>query len=310
MRNFLKRKMKIIKSGFGILLGGLLVFLIVVLILDKLETKSISATENLDKANPNDTLLEQTAEGKSREENLVNFPFRGNKLIRAIPNDAFGVGEKLVYSVGYGMIKAGQASLEVKDITKLDGHKCFHIVSTAKSNKFFSLFFNVDDKIESFMDVYGLYSLRFEKRLMEGKYRANAYIDFDQEKNLAISGKDTIPIPPYVQDALSVLYYARTQKLEVGKSISIDNHTDRKNYLLEVKVHRKETVEVPAGKFNCLVVEPILKGNSIFKYEGRLLVWLTDDERKMPVFMKSKAIFIGSINASLEEYHLGEVGKY
>ena len=159
------------------------------------------------------------------------------------------------------------------------------------------------------MDVYGLYSLRFEKHLIEGKFQADAYIDFDQEKNLAISGKDTISTSPYVQDALSVFYYARTQKLEVGKSILIENHTDRKNYLLEVKVHRKEKVKVPAGEFDCIVVEPLLRGSTIFKHEGKLTVWLTDDQKKMPVLMKSKA-FIGSISASLTEYRLGEVGKY
>jgi len=294
---------------------GLLVFLIVVVmvfLLSESRTKKILATNSTENnsslASP-DTLLKEGTKQDSSSIGLNKLPFRGGGLTRAIPNNAFGAGERLVYSVGYGMIKAGEASLEVEDATKLNGNRCFHIISTAKSNKFFSFFFNVDDRVESYMDVYGLFSLRFEKHLIEGKFRAEAYVQFDQKRSLAISGKDTIPTSRYVQDALSVLYYARTQKLEVGKSISVDNYADRKNYLLEIKVHRKETVEVPAGKFDCIVIEPQLKGSTIFKHEGKLTVWLTDDEKKMPVLMKSKA-FIGSVSASLKEYRLGEVGKY
>ncbi|MCJ7507337.1 MAG: DUF3108 domain-containing protein [candidate division Zixibacteria bacterium] len=294
---------------------GLFVFLIVVgmaLLLSESRTRKTLATDSVEidsSAILSDTLLENKMKQEISGIGFDNPTFRGSELNRAISNNAFGAGERLVYSVGYGMIKAGEASLEVEDVTKLDGNKCFHIISTAKSNKFFSFFFNVDDRVESYMDVYGLFSLRFEKHLIEGKFRAEAYVQFDQKRSLAISGKDTISTSHYVQDALSVLYYARTQKLEVGKSISVDNYADRKNYLLEIKVHRKETVEVPAGKFDCIVVEPQLKGSTIFKHEGKLTVWLTDDEKKMPVLMKSKA-FIGSVSASLKEYRLGEVGKY
>jgi hypothetical protein len=303
------------REKFEVILRGFFVFLVVfgiAVLLSKSKAKSILATDSMQIDSSlvsADTLLERGMEQGMLGISLNNPPFRGSGLNRAIPNNAFGVEERLVYSVGYGIIKAGEASLEVRDITRLDGNKCFHIISTAKSNKFFSFFFNVDDKVETFLDVYGLYPLRFEKHLIEGKFRADAYIDFDHKRNLAISGKDTISIPPYAQDALSVLYYTRTQKLEVGKSISVDNHTDRKNYLLEIKVHAKETVEVPAGKFDCLVVEPLLKGSTVFKHEGKLTVWLTDDEKRMPVLMKSKA-FIGSVSASLKEYHLGEIGKY
>ena len=304
------------KKNFKNILGKIFVSLLVlslIIVIARYELKKSWATDAATEDSSlksDDISSEITANEQMRGFDFQSPLFRGSGLARAIPNQAFGVGEKLVYSVGYGMIKAGEASMEIKEITKIGENKCFHILSSAKSSKFFSVFFKVNDKIESFVDVYGLYPLRFEKHLMEGKYRADAYVEFDQKRKLAISGKDTIPIPVYVQDALSVLYYARTQKLEVGKSISVENYADKKNYLLEIKVYRKETVKVPAGKFDCIVVEPFLKGSTVFKHEGKLLVWLTDDQKKMPVLMKSKASFLGSINVSLKEYCLGEVGKY
>lgn len=233
------------------------------------------------------------------------------KFKRVATNHAFGVGERLEFSVGYGMIKAGTAVMEIPEMVKLEGRKCYHIISTAQSNKVFSVFFKVDDKVESFMDVHGLYSLRYDKHLREGKFKADVSMIFDQDNHLAIyhSGKDTFPAPEYAQDVLSAFYYVRTQDLKVGKSIFVDNHTDKKNYPLEVKVLRKEKVKVPAGEFDCVVVEPLLKTPGIFEQKGSLTVWLTDDEMKMPVLMKSKVI-IGSISTELVSYKLGEVGKY
>ena len=233
------------------------------------------------------------------------------KFKRVVSNRAFGVGERLEFSVGYGVIKAGTAVMEIPEMVKLNGRKCYHIVSTAKSNKFFSVFFKVDDKVESFMDVHGLYSLRYDKHLREGKFRADISMIFDQKNHLAIynSGKDTFDVAEYAQDVLSAFYFVRTQELTVGKSIFVENHTDKKNYSLEVRVLRKERRKVEAGEFDCVVVEPILKTPGIFEHKGSLTVWLTDDEVKMPILMKSKVI-IGSISTELISYKLGEVGKY
>jgi hypothetical protein len=78
---------------------------------------------------------------------------------------------------------------------------------------------------------------------------------------------------------------------------------------LEVKVLRREKVKVPAGEFDCLVVEPVLQASGIFKHEGRLTVWLTDDQFKIPVLMKSK-VAVGSIASKLKNYTLGKIGRY
>jgi hypothetical protein len=71
-----------------------------------------------------------------------------------------------------------------------------------------------------------------------------------------------------------------------------------------VRVVRRENVEVPAGTFRCLVVEPLLKSAGLFKQEGSLTIWLTDDARRMPVLMKSK-VAVGSIAAELESFRMG-----
>jgi hypothetical protein len=110
-----------------------------------------------------------------------------------------------------------------------------------------------------------------------------------------------------VQDAFSSLYYVRTQELIPEQDILVDNHTSKKNFPLKLKVLKKEKVKVPAGEFDCVVVEPVMRAEGIFKAKGRIWVWLTDDQYKMPVLMKTEVFFLGSISAQLKEYKRGRI---
>ncbi len=220
---------------------------------------------------------------------------------RVIKHNAFDSGEKLTFIIRYGPIVAGTATMAIPNITKVKGFECYHIQSIAKSNSFFSSFFKVRDQVDSFMDRDGLFSWRFEKHLREGNYKSNQYVELDHINRIAVTdNKDTLRIPPCVQDILSAFYYVRTLPMEIGESLLIDNQADRKLYPLEVKIHKKERIKVRAGTFNCVVIEPVLRSDAIFKQRGRLKIWMTDDNRRIPVQMKSK-ILIGSITAELEK---------
>lgn len=231
------------------------------------------------------------------------------EIDRQIDNIAFGVGEWLQFDIGYGFINAGTATLEVQEIIEYNGRPAYQLVSIAQSNKFFSSFYPVRDRVESILDATGLFSWRFEKELREGKYRSHRQYAFDQIDHYVVYKGDTIEVAPYVQDALSVLYYLRTQEIVVGKSIYVDNFTDGKNYPLEVKVHGREKVKTKAGEFECLVLEPLLRSSGIFKHEGKLTVYLTDDRVRLPVMMKSKVV-VGSITAELTDYRLGKLEEF
>ena len=151
------------------------------------------------------------------------------------------------------------------------------------------------------MDYENLFSLRFEKHLREGKFKRDEEVRFDQKRHLAHYEKESVQIPPNTQDFLSALYYFRTLSVEVGQAVAMANHTGGKNYPIYVKVLGRERVTVPAGTFDCIVVEPVLQTSSIFEHKGKLTIWLTDDSLKMPVLMRSKVV-IGAFEAVLKEY--------
>jgi hypothetical protein len=217
----------------------------------------------------------------------------------------FRAGESLKFSVQYGPIHAGSAYLEVPEIRVWEGHPSYVLVARAESNSFFSRFYKVRNRIESVWDRSGQFSWRYSESRREGKEKAQTEIVFDYDRGEARypDGK-TFAIPLRVQDALSSFYYTRFQALPLGGSIVFDYHASRKSQPLEVKVLGREKVETPAGTFKCVAIEPILKAGGIFKNKGRLVIWITDDERRMPVMMKSK-VAIGSISVVLQEFRAG-----
>ena len=182
--------------------------------------------------------------------------------------------------------------------TVFNNRPCYLIKTTARSSSAINLFFRVRDRVESIVDRAGLFPWKFEKHLREGKFRRDRVTLFDPYQDLAFIKKDTVETPPYVQDILSSFYFVRTLPLEVGKYYDIDNISDKKIYPLRVLVHKKEQIRVPAGRFDCIVVEPVLRGEGLFNQKGRLTIWLTDDVLKIPVMMKSE-VFIGTVDVKL-----------
>ncbi len=224
-----------------------------------------------------------------------------------IENNAFQKGEQLVFEIAFGPLVAGTATMSIPDTQTVKGRPCYHIVTTAQSTKFVDTFYKVRDRIETFIDMEGLFPWKFSKHLREGSYKTDQFIDYDQTNGKIYYKKnttDTIDAPQFIQGVLSSFYFVRTVPLEVKNSFDIDNFGDGKIYPLKILVHKKDRVKVPAGEFDCIIIEPIMREEGIFKRKGRLAIWLTDDKRRMPVLMKSK-LPIGSIDARLKSYKLG-----
>jgi len=234
---------------------------------------------------------------------------------RSVTNNTFKVGEKITYVIKYGFIRAGYATLGVESVEEITGRKAWHIVSTAKTNKVMDIIFKVRDKNESWIDIESFCSLAFGQKLSEGVTRKNTYTVYDHKKgeyyytkHRVKKGKESNSVregemPAFVQDVLSSLYYVRIQDLAVGGAYEFDANSGGKTWPMKVHVHKRCKVRVPAGKFNCLKIEPIMAGDGIFqkKKEGKLIVWVTDDDKKIPVLLRSK-VLVGSFDAEMISY--------
>lgn len=246
---------------------------------------------------------------------MKNLPFAVSLLIAVSPisnaafQDAFSEGEDLTFAIKWGVVTGGYSTLSVQGIEPFAGEPAYHIVSEAHSTGIVDTFYHVEDRNDAWMGALSPRSLRYEKRISEGKYKVHETVDYDHQNNRfkmeeVRFDKNTHEvkegdIPPNVLDIFSSLYYIRTLPLEVGKSYTIDVHSGKKTWPLVVHVKKREKIKVKAGKFDCFRVEPVLREPGIFISKGKKLeVWMTADERHMPVLMRSE-VFIGHVSAEL-----------
>jgi hypothetical protein len=217
---------------------------------------------------------------------------------------AFRVPEKLVYDLTWTGIKAGTATMEI-----IRDSDSVQIVSTAKSADWISLFYRVDDRVESVLrnpqppSLVG-HPASYRMNIREGRHRRNREVVFDPGKRTALyidhlgSEKKSIPLHGDVFDPLSSFYYVRTMDLEVGKPVFVDILDNKKLWNVKVLVLRKEMIRTNLGTFATIVIKPLMKSEGIFNRKGDMLIWLTDDERHLPVMMRTK-VAVGSITATL-----------
>lgn len=236
---------------------------------------------------------------------LSSFNLHAQKSeFRTVKNNAFKVGEKLTFDVKYGFVTAGIAEYSIPKISRLAGRDVYNVVFRVNSVPTFDAFYKVRDRYETYIDVAGIFPWRFEQHIREGKYSRDFSAFFDHRKGQAKTSEGTYEIPLYVNDIVSAFYYARTldySKMKEGDKILLENFYKDKVYPLEVVFRGKERVSVAAGSFDCIILEPIVQEGGLFKSEGNIVVWLSDDELKIPVKVKTK-VLVGSIDAELTAY--------
>lgn len=217
---------------------------------------------------------------------------------------AFTVGEKLFFDVKYGFIKAAESVMQIEKFDTINGVEVFHSKFNVDTTPTFSLFYKVKDRYETYFDTKKYYSLKFKQNLREGKYKRDFYASFDYTKKIAETSLGTFPITDYVSDVISAFYYTRTidyKNMKVGQKIYLSNFYRDRNYPLDVKYLGRQKIKVSAGEFNCILIEPFMKEGALFKSEGRVLIYLSDDDLKIPIMISTK-VLIGSIDAELRDY--------
>ena len=229
---------------------------------------------------------------------------------RQVKNEAFQAGERLQYRFYYdawltGKIIAGTGVLEVKDTdTLFNGREVYHIDTEGRSKGMFKWFFKVHDQFDSFVDKQSIAPHYFIRRTREGGYKKDDEYLFNQEENYVVTRSGSMPVPPYTQDFISAIYFARTfntDTLEIGDVIPVNFFLDDSVYISAIIYEGKEIVNIKPGKFNCLRFKPGMASGEVFSKKYPMTLWVTDDKNHIPVLAKS-AVIIGNVKAELMEF--------
>ena len=225
-------------------------------------------------------------------------------------SEPFKAGEKLEYRVHYGIFNASYASLSLSKKDSLDDENLL-ASGYGKTIGLARLFFKVEDYYSSYFDNEKVSPVFFKRDTYEGGYTKDLEISFDSQGNKASVNNikkgtlEVIPTEENVQDLISSLYYLRKNfspnSIEVGDYYTINMFYDSKNRELALKYLGKEVINTKFGKVECLKLMPATDRSRIFKGEGSITMWLTNDKNKIPIRIQAD-LLVGSIKADLEKF--------
>ena len=210
-------------------------------------------------------------------------------------------GEQFTYDVRFGAVKVGTARMRVLGLDTVRTRPAWHVRFNLAGGTFF---YQVDDVYESWMDAATLNSLRFIQDQDQGaRERKRTFEIFPERSVYREVHKQNRELPSVASplDDGSFLYFIRTVPLEVGRTYRFDRYFKPDRNPVVIRVLRRERVQVPAGTFETIVIQPIIKTSGIFAEGGQAELWLTDDAKRMMVQLKSR-LSIGSLNLFLRSY--------
>ncbi len=232
-------------------------------------------------------------------------------------NDSFQVGEKLEYDLFFNWtaiwLKAGVIKFSIKD-GDVEGTPALHCIAEARTPRSFDWIYKVRDKYESYLDYSSLNPLRFVRDVNEGDYTkqlqytyspadTSVNVDYYIRRGKLKAENELLSIPNCTQDLLSSLYFARSldyTNFDAGDSVNVDLFMDKKMYEVSFKFLGKDTIKHDGEVYRCNKFVPRLIQGGVFEEGDQIIVWVTDDENKLPLLIESDLNF-GKIKAYLKK---------
>ncbi len=130
--------------------------------------------------------------------------------------------------------------------------------------------------------------------------RKASYTERDLVKNITVSQE--IDIQPCEHDVIGALYALRALRLQPGASAEFPVSDGKKAVMAKVEAQERETIKTDAGTYKVIRHEAFLFNNVLYRRRGRLFVWLTDDDRRLPVQIRVRLPFyIGTVTLQLQK---------
>jgi hypothetical protein len=224
----------------------------------------------------------------------------------------FEGGERALYRATWnGMFSVAIA--EIQTTPKLvDGKKVIQVRVDAKTSGALDLIWKMRDTISSTFDAVALTPAHFVFSQRENAKVIDTDASFDQRtKRWAVNRQQVGKLAKNYQfesnntlDPITAVYLARSTEYKVGDKLYFKVFGGRYQYLLELFVEKKEPVEMQSGKtIEAYRIVPRIQNITKRGYAGRVneaVIWISADERRVPIKMSSKVIF-GSVYLELIE---------
>ena len=118
---------------------------------------------------------------------------------------------------------------------------------------------------------------------------------------------DFANLPNEFQDILSAIYFQREYKsqVEAGKSFSINLFDDLKLTEMKIQILRQEKLELEINgeekEYETIVVQPFIKTTGIFRSKGNIYIWISNDDKRIPLKITADLPLAGHVTVILKE---------
>ena len=228
---------------------------------------------------------------------------------------SFAAGEAATYSVAIGRFRIGEARLAIEGLETSGDSEVVQTTLTVEGGP---PFFRVEMYLSSWAETGSMRSVRFERKMREGpkRYRDRYVLDQesgtytaerwseDREAFEPSAAEPSGPMPADAIDEIAILYLVRTLPLEPGDEYVLERYFKPQSNPVVVRVLKREEIRVPAGRFQTIVVEPIIPELGSFQAKKKPRVWITDDERRIIVKLQTSAP-VGPVALNLTDYEEG-----
>ena len=213
-------------------------------------------------------------------------------------------------------MEAGEATLSLEGETQYNNQKAIRIIFTARSSGTLTRLagIRIDDSFEFTTSPETYCTLSVVKKVREGKRMRDLDITYLPDnrqihiREVDVSGdppsvlrdKKYDGIPPCVKDLFSALYHFRRNSLEAGTRSRVLVGDNEKVKEVEVYVEKQVQVRTQAGVYPAWQLNTVAVMGGLFKSGGQFRIWLSTDDRHMPVKFEAK-VSIGKVTGTLKE---------
>jgi hypothetical protein len=199
--------------------------------------------------------------------------------------------EELAYKVEFLGITMGYARFSFLGKVLLSGREAYHLRVRAWTSDLLSLIYPIDDTIDYYLDAQTMVPLRQE---FTRSRKEDDVAIFDQENGTIVyryrkDGKvrKKVDVLPNVYDPVSVAYYFRTWGLETEEK-ELSMYAGRKLWEISARPVGFERIQTDRGKFDTIIVQPLLRREGKLDGRRKMRMWMTKDERHVPVRLYAK----------------------
>lgn len=227
-------------------------------------------------------------------------------VIPAQNTNAEQISYNLKYKWGFVWLNAGKVTFQASEINEY-GVDYIDLTATGKTYDAYNWIFEVDDVFQARVKASSFKPVWFKRNLSEGKYR---HIETDVYRNDSIQHFNelkpyrsaTLAYQDCSRDLLSLVYYIRELPIDTFSNskqpLFFSMHLQKEYYDIAVSYKKADVIEVDGTDYPVDILTVSLVEGDYFKEDGNMLLYVTQDEHKVPIRIESP-LRVGKIQAEI-----------